>query len=217
MIWHWGAVALPIARCAVFGKHLIGPNGQNSILEGSLNISGGWEEFKKDNRAFYKYDISAGFNPIIGAKIRVPISPTTVIPRWIKKYGDIYMFVELSGGIALNGHWSRETPDESRAWLEAKGNITGKIGASLFLMKPSVLYCEVAGSTGISFDTRAYNQSSDPGIISDIIFEGIMGLMTIVVAWGFIEINREFLIFDKTTLNKDPIVTDFKSIFNSNT
>lgn len=197
----------------VLGQYLKEPKFQ--FLEGSLNLAAGWEEYAKDNRAFYKYDVSVGFNPLIGAKIRIPFGPTAALPNWMKEYGDFYLFAEFSGGVSINGHWTKVSPDKSDAYIDAKGSIEGKIGASLFLVNDSVLKIEASGGTGISIVAQADSEGDKPSIIADIQWEGIKGEATVEVAWGIIEFKREFNIVDPQKLNKSPLKLDISTAMSS--
>ncbi len=174
------------------------------FLKGSGSITAGWEEYPLDHRAYYKYDASIGFNPLVGGKIRIPFGPTAAIPEWVKKYGDIYLFVEFSGGVEVNGHWGKKTPDERTVWAEAKGYINGKIGASLFLMNPEVLKAEVSGGTGIGLNAWGDDQAEKPTLLAQFRWEGLTGAITIEVAWGLAEFNREFRFVDGKSFPDKP-------------
>ncbi|MCI2283444.1 hypothetical protein L3081_08575 [Colwellia sp. MSW7] len=197
----------------VLGQYLKEPKFQ--FLEGTLNLTVGREEYPKDNRAFYKYDASVGFNPLLGAKIRIPFGPTAALPNWMKEYGDFYLFAEFSGGVSINGHWAKVSPDKSDAYIDAKGSIEGKIGASLFLVNDSVLKVEASGGTGISIVAQADSEGDKPAIVADILWEGIKGEATIEVAWGIIEFKREFNIVDPQTLNKSPLKLDLSTVLSN--
>lgn len=167
---------------------------------GQLTIAAGWEEYK-DHRAFYGYDIALGFNPLFGLHLRIPFGPLASIPTWMKKYGDAYLFVEFKGGINVNGHWGRKSPDKRSLTVDAKGFIQGAVGASLFLMKPNVLKAEVSGGTGIEGSAETDPETEDNIRVKlKLTWQGVKGNITVKTLWGFLEVSREFKIVDEQTL-----------------
>jgi hypothetical protein len=197
---------------SILAKYLKQPKFQ--LLEGSLGITAGWEEYINDHRAFYKYEVNIGFNPLFGGKLRVPFGPTAVIPEWMKTYGDAYCFVEIAGGVSVNGHWGRKTPDDKTSWLDAKGEISGKIGASLFLMNPKTVSVEIAGGTSIFVTAEGDDTANKPTALLQFSWGGLTGEATIAVAWGIVEFKREFIVVEPGKIHDQPfkceIPTEFK-------
>ena len=185
----------------ILGMYLKKPKFE--YLEGQAAISALWNEHT-DHRAFYKYEGSLGFNPLLGGKFRIPFGPLSTIPQWLKKYGDAYFYVEFSGGIEVNGYWGRQAPDRHGARLDGAGYIRGEIGASLFLIDPDAISAEAAGKTGIALTARNDDQASRPTALLELTWEGIKGRITIEMCWGFVEFEREFNIVEEMLLTKDP-------------
>ena len=190
----------------VLAKYFKDPKFQ--FLEGSLEANAGWEEHPNDYMAYYKYDVSVGFNPFIGGKIRIPFGPSATLPEWMKKYGDAYMFAEFSGGISINGHWGRKTPNDTKAWVDLKGQIQGKIGASLFLMDPRTVKVEVAGGTGIFISAEADENARIPTVATEFQWDGIKGDITIVFGWGIVEFRHEYIVVKGGRLHENPYLLE---------
>ena len=197
---------------------------QNSIAEyldkfswsmpaGSVSASGQWTEDDKSHQAFYKYQVTGGFNPVIGANLRIPFGPTAAIPKWIKRYGDFYLFVEFTGGASLNLAFEKLRPEQHTAYLEFKGSIEGKVGASLFLANDNVLKVEAFGGTGINFKAWTDKELELKGMCQ-FDWEGLKGSLSVQVGWGWVEFQREWLLVDGGPLHKDPWVFDVEALFN---
>lgn len=171
------------------------------LLEGSCSVSAGWAEHPGDHRAFYKYEASIGYNPLFGAEVTIPFGPTAVVPATVKRFGDAYLFISLSGGISTNGKWARMSPDRHDAWVDVTGYIHVKLGASVFLMNKNVLYAEVAGTSGIDFTGRP-SGSDRPSLEWELTWLGIRGEFTIKAIGGFIEFKHEKTIVRGGMLNR---------------
>ena len=183
----------------VLGAYLKNP--QVEFLVGKGEVSAAWEEEPKSHLVFYGWKASVGFDPLIGAKIRIPFGPLAAIPQWLKKYGDAYFFVEFSGGISLTGEWGRTGPKEMSGTVKAAGKITGKIGGSMFLVGDSVITMEVAGASGITFESAPDLDSYDkPALTIEGKWDGIKAEITIIAARGIVEFKHEFNVCDSQTI-----------------
>jgi hypothetical protein len=166
------------------------------LLEGKAKGQAGWQEHKKDHRAYYKYDVSLGFNPLIGGELRIPFGPTAVIPEWLKKYGDAYFFFEIKGGLDVNAHWQRSSPDEREIFADAKGFLEVAVGASLFFVDPHAVKAEVAGSTAIEATAKPEAEGDKLVVAGEVGWAGLKATVTIEFAWGIVEYKREFKLWD---------------------
>jgi len=178
---------------------------------GSVSASAQWVE-STDHNSFYRYQISGGFNPLIGLSVRVPFGPTAAIPNWIKRYGDIYMFVEFSGSITANVNIEKLKPNKHTAYIDVKGGIEGKVGASLFLMSENALKVEAFGSSGIAFKGWSNKQDLNTNIFLQSEWEGLKGTLSILLGWGWVEYTREWSLVDPHPIPKEPFeinVIDF--------
>lgn len=171
------------------------------ILKGKASVSAQWTEWK-DHTAYYKWDAAVGFNPLIGGKIRVPFGPFAAIPQWMKDLAcsEAGFFVEFGGGINVNGHWARATPEKAKMYADANGYVYGKIGAELKLMSKKVMAVEVAGKSGFGMNAAPDYKEDKPTLLIELKWEGVKGLVTATAAWGWIEIEHEFNIVDEQTI-----------------
>jgi hypothetical protein len=176
------------------------------FLVGKGEISAGWEEDGNSHLAFYAWKVSLGFDPLFGAKVRIPFGPLAAIPNWIKKYGDAYFFVEFGGGISLTGEWGRTGPKKLSGSLKATGKVGGKIGGSMFMVSKTVISMEVAGSSGVSIEaTPDYSGYENPAIVVEGKWDGLKAEVTLIAARGIVEVKREFAVCDaKTIIDKRP-------------
>lgn len=183
----------------VLGKFLKNPHFE--ILKGSAEATAQWVEWK-DHTAYYKWEASVGFNPLIGAKIRIPFGPTAAIPQWMKDmiHCEAGFFVEFAGGINVNGKWARETPAKAKMSAEAEGYVYGKVGAELKLVSKKLLSVEVAGQSGFGMSAAPDFTVEKPTLLIELKWEGLKGLVTASAAWGWIEIEHEFNLIDEQTI-----------------
>ncbi len=173
-------------------------------LEGKGSIEGRWTEHT-DATAFYKYEAVLKFAPLIGVSGRFPFGPLAAIPNWFKEYGDAYMYVQLSGGVDVEGSWGRATPAKHEADVKAKGYVAGAIGASLFLFDKRAVNVDVNGSTALKFEGRGEaDEEVGPMIVAELAWDGIRGHMTVEMAWGVVEFEREFNVVDGGRLHDEP-------------
>jgi hypothetical protein len=176
---------------------------------GQISLTAAWKENESDHRAYYAWDVAGGFNPLIGAHVRFPFGPLATIPPWLAQYGHAYFFAELKGGLNINLHGGRRTPDEKTVWVDGQGFLTGAIGASLFLMNKNVVQCEVAGTTGITAKARSAEHMERGGVEIEFEWEGLRGEISIEMAWGWVHVQRTFSIVEGGPLNRDPIEIPF--------
>lgn len=185
-----------------------------SAPSGSVSFSGQWVENENREDAFYRYQISGGFTPIIGLTGRFPIGPTAGIPNWVKTYGDFYCFIEFAGSISATLNFERLRPEKHTAYLEAKGTFEGKVGASLFLVDESVLKVEAFGTSGINLKGWTDKELTEPATFWQFDWEGLKVVLSIQLGWGWVEVSREWNIVDGGPLHKDPYEINVKDFFN---
>lgn len=183
----------------VVGKVLKDPKFE--ILKGKASVNAQWAEWT-DHTAYYKWDAAVGFNPLIGGKSRFPFGPLSAIPQWMRDLAatEAGFFIEFGGGINVNGHWARATPEKAKMFADAQGYVYGKIGAELKLMSKKVMAVEVSGKTGISMTAGPDYKAEKPTLLIELKWEGVKGLVTATAAWGWIEIEHEFNIMDEKTI-----------------
>jgi hypothetical protein len=182
----------------VLGNVLDVPEGLE-FLKGSASLAAGWSEWARDHRAYYKWEASIGFNPLIGGKVKATLGPTAAVPQVIKKLlqSNVGFFVELSGGISVNAKWARVTPEKAKAFGEATGAIQGRAGVELKFASKKLLSVEVAGKTGISLKAAPDYADEKPTLLLELKWDGIKGTVTAAAAWGWVEIESEYTIVDE--------------------
>lgn len=102
-----------------------------STPEGSWHVNLGYQEDKDSNAVFMQVDVGAGFDPLFGMAVKIPVPGLKlleIIPEKLRKYlADIVAYFELEGKTFLNFSVGRFAVRE----LNVKGEFGGVIGASL--------------------------------------------------------------------------------------
>lgn len=177
------------------------PRVEFDLLMGGGEITAGWQEDEHSHLAFYGYEGLVGFNPLVGGALEIPFGPTASIPKWVKKYGDFYLFVRFKGGLNVNGKFARQGPRRYVGGLNGTGYIRGAIGAKIFLMNEKTVKVDVSGGTGIAGKAEAlFGDPPEASIALE--WEGLSADITIEFAHGYVEINRHFTVVEGGPLGK---------------
>ncbi len=120
-------------------------------LQGQASVSGQWAEWSTDHRAYWQWALAARLDPLLGITGTVPITPHLPFP--LNKIGDAFLFIELSGKVAVQAKAERKSPDtvwKAKPVLEAEGSLGVKAGAQLQLLSKDTLCVRAYGETTIS-------------------------------------------------------------------
>lgn len=164
------------------------------FLKGKFTASGQWEESDSDYRAYYKWDLALGFNPVIGGSVKVPFGPASALPGFVTKYiGNAALFVLVKAEMNFMAHGGRRSPDECALSAELSGGVELQLGVELFLLGKDVLSAEVAGVTAFTGKGEAA-ATEPPEVLYEIAWDGLKGLATVSALKGLIAYKREVII-----------------------
>ena len=156
---------------------------------GSLTFENAWEECPTSHKAYWTFDFEAGLDPVFGANVKVPIGPAP--PRWITKWVEASIYVKFSGKATIKGKMVRNNYGVVTGSIPMEGKVNGELGVSCLLLGPKVLSFIANGGTGI---TATGNFAVDTtGVYmkeAKVAWDGINAKVTIIAAWGIIEIDR---------------------------
>ncbi len=171
-------------------------------VKGRLALDAQWKEWK-DHRCFYAIDGHIDANPLLGVAGRIPFGPLAALPAFVKKFGDVYLFVEFWGQLNLRGHWARVSPDDDKKYLEGMGQIGAKVGASLHLMSKNVLQAEADGRTYIQLNAKPDYKSDKPKAMVELVWKGLRLVLTVKVCYGWIERRHDLMLIEEKQLWKN--------------
>ena len=164
-------------------------------------IEAGWSEHGESHVAFYKYKIWGGFDPLIGVKGRFSFGPVAVIPPAIMKYvGAAGLFIELGGKLGLTFNFERSSPTAHVTTAQLDGSATVKLGLELALFSENVLSAEAYAETGIYGSATGVLLGDKPAVKVKVDLGGLKGIVTVKVAWGWINLEKQVTIFDPMAL-----------------
>jgi hypothetical protein len=112
-----------------------GRQGELTWLAGTGKWESQWTEFT-DHRAFYKYAITLGFQPLLGANFKLPLKalplPVSVpkpmpLPLWLLNCA---FQLTVSGRWDVDLHFARSTPDFTDH-TDCEAPLTGQLQASV--------------------------------------------------------------------------------------
>ena len=87
-----------------------------------------WKEDPKSNRAFYFWQLTLAFDPLLMVGLRLPLGPQAALPAAVRKYCGAGIFLEVKGELALSANGGQLNPPESE-----KGHFSGKGEGNLYL------------------------------------------------------------------------------------
>ncbi|MBI4951187.1 MAG: type VI secretion system tip protein VgrG [Myxococcales bacterium] len=121
------------------------------LCKGQLVLAGEWTEWPQDWRAYWKWSCVVDFDPLLGLKLHVPVTPH--LPAPFSYLGDAYVFVELYAELGAKGGAERKSPDtrwQAKPVFEVKGSAGLKVGGHLHLVSKDVLEIEAYGQVSAS-------------------------------------------------------------------
>jgi hypothetical protein len=145
------AFSLPLGKITEDGLELFFANVKLKVLAGTFAFEAQWAEAENDWRAYYKWNLAAGFDPLFEIAVRVPFAGPvpSFLTRWIAEIG---LFGELQGEIVATANGSREGPDSHQRELEGKveGKVNARLGVQLKVGK--IVDVECYGETSFSVE-----------------------------------------------------------------
>ena len=174
------------------------------FLKGGGSYSLQWKEDPSSNRAFYSWQLSAGFNPFLALGARFPLGPQAALPAEIRQYLNAGFFLEVKGEIAFSLEGGQLNPPWSdKGHFDAKGeaNLTLTVGGSVFLgedQEDSVLWVEVAIQSGIGLEVVGSIEEHQPVVDVKVAAGGLQGYA--LFHFMFYEKKTQCTIFDKQTI-----------------
>jgi hypothetical protein len=201
-----GAIAAGVSKVA-------GPNFTfKPEVKGSLALKGQWRELKTSPEAYFSYDISLGFDPLIGIKVEIPV----VIPplAFIQRVTGAAPILIIGGGISAVGTFQRAEA-EGVPKLAVKGGLGGKLVVGLGLgIKDALVEASVTGETGISVK-GSYDPTRFSVITAEMNLEGLVVKSSVKFAGGLLKdksFGGQITVLEPAPLFKDEI--DFSKIIN---
>lgn len=177
-------------------------------LKGKIEFEGGFEEDENSRLAYYKFSVSGGLKPIIGANINVPFRfPGDVLPEPLRKY-----VLRLNPSVSLKGSvdFSLGMERESYRYVTGKVELGGSIGVGVALnckiFNGKLIEAKYEVKTGIDVTAAAKNFHKDlqdedekrklDAIVEcpmEVTFQGISGQLTFKIFSGKIDMGSEKL------------------------
>ncbi|MBW2454687.1 MAG: hypothetical protein JRI68_09255, partial [Deltaproteobacteria bacterium] len=170
-------------------------------MKGRLALDAQWKEWT-DHRCFYSIDAHLDADPLIGVAGRIPFGPLAALPAFVKKFGDVYLFIEFWGQINLRGHWARTSPDDKNIFLEGMGQIGAKVGASLHVVHKKVVQVEADGRTYFNSTVKPDYKAEKPKAVVDLVWKGLRLVLTVKIWNGMIERRHDLMLIEEKQLWK---------------
>jgi len=185
-----------------------------------FKVASVWKEEKTSNLAYCEMAGIIEADPLfsVGTEILLYGIP---IPKLVKKYCNIAagFFLVLQGKISVAGKVvGKRYPPPKDKWVwdsiagEAKGSLVFQLKAELIVLSPKAIQAVASGTTGASVMGQLENSFSPVVMLNTEISIG--GLNTKVIfkaAWGLIEYEREWKIFEPWKREKPFKAFDFNS------
>jgi hypothetical protein len=165
-------------------------------LKGKFKVEGQWKEEEKTHLAYYGFEASAEFAPLIGIKGRVRLRPAA-FTAVLSKLGDAYLFLSASGGFDLHGTIACRARHHVIGRVAGTGKVDVQIGADVNLMSSHILKAEVAAGCTIKgeAEVEAEPAGNEPPTLSlSIGWEGLKGEISVEGIFGMIKTKHEFTI-----------------------
>lgn len=183
-------------------------------FRGSIEYEGAWKE---DNtwRVFYEKSVVGKFDPLVGISYKGPVYPLTLVPGWLAKWVRAGLFYEVKFGAKFQcGFKGKYWPNTGiSAWHEKTVMGGGSGGGALSLelaLCPDVVEGAVVGESGLGLEVTG--TSGDEAKVELVIkFDGLKGKASIKLAWGWVELTREFqLLQERELYKKEWLLTEDK-------
>jgi hypothetical protein len=181
------------------------PDEPFEYLKGTVAVSGNWEEWDRDHRAFWKFSISINLSPLVSGKVEAPLK---FVPPGISFLGDFYLFADFTAEIDVSVEWGQLTPDH----LDAEGSVEGKVevavGARLSMMHDAVLKVEVSIESGFSFEVTTQHEGLHIWLEAELKWEGAVGSFNAEGLWGIVSYDRQVTLWEEYSFGTwewDPI------------
>ena len=179
-------------------------------LQGEAKAEAEWKEYT-DHRAFYSYNISIGYQPLIGVDFKISVGQS-----WLKKYiGKIpkigeklsevvdYLikagvYLKLSGNISVNFNYKRENPIQpqfvKRFGAGATGQLKVSIGIELSVLEDKIISIDLNASGKIVVKGDSLLNEQGFGLGLKVEFGGLKGegAVKINYIWGTIEFKESW-------------------------
>ncbi len=163
------------------------------FLKGTGKANLQWKEDDKSNVAFYSWQLSAGFAPLIGFGFRVPLGPFA-IPAAVSDLGlGGGFFFEAKGEVSIQLEGGQLGPPDSDAGhfdLKSESSVIFSVLGSVFVGDEDdpVISVEVAVSTGITLEFTGKLEEYKPVVEGGLKVGGLKGNCTF-----------HFFLYDKKT------------------
>jgi len=186
-------------------KEILDPSFKWEFATGAAKFNAKWMEvgagdpYKDKFRAYYKWTLSVGFNPLVSLKYRQKLGPLAALPPELARFGTAYFFVEIKGEINLNATGQKTSPDDWDLKDEAEGTLRLTLGGSAFLVNEDVLSVEVAGYSGFTVNAEPEWEGEKPAMKIGTQWDGIKAYCTFKAM--FQSYNREFTLVDEHQFN----------------
>lgn len=156
------------------------------MLEGGCKIEAGWEECE-DHQAFYRWELSVGFDPLLGVSGRYSLGPLAAIPAFIRRHAlDAGVFVDAIGKISALGSVGRFTPGMLAGGVNVFGTIEFGMGISAHVLQ-RVAMVEFRGRTSLIASAAVIDAGdNEPALGLQVGWDGIRGDATIKLVGGLI-------------------------------
>ncbi len=176
------------------------PKCEFKFLEGKVKFSSGWEEYT-DHRAYYAYDISIGFNPLIGFEINMPLA--TAFPGVPTELMECALYLKLFGGLNITAHYRRSSPDfaTGNGATSGSGNVGGGLEGKVSAGGGKILALSISGTTEMSIGAKGLVDDGGWGL-QDIKLQwgGVKATFEVSALWGIIKVTKEAQLIDSQTL-----------------
>jgi hypothetical protein len=153
------------------------------FLKGSGKASLQWTEDDKSNLAFYKWQISLGFAPLISLGFRLPLGPLA-LPAALSKVGvQAGFFFEAKGEVGIQMDGGQLGPPNSDAGhfdVSSESSVIFAVGGSAFFGDEDDpwIKVEVAIQTGITLSFTGKLEDHKPLVEADVKVGGLQGVCT---------------------------------------
>jgi hypothetical protein len=177
-----------------------------------LFVKAQWKEYK-DWRAWYRYEVTIGFEPLIALPkdMRFKFGPGAFLPAIVKKYIDPPGFyLRPIGELFVRGHWRRVTPDERSTFFSTSGYGGAAIGANLSVANGKVIDVTVEGEGKLELTGQTAEVSDDPAFKVTLTFLGLRGTFALKFWNGRVSISKAVTVIPGRTL----VPTSTKQVLN---